>query len=245
MSAALHQIFSPAGRKRLAQAIPQRVSCRSFAAAPSVADWAALSYAAGRYTLPGARLILTHVDESVFAGTLLGLGRITGCRAIAAVVTDGTAQGRMHAGVIGEILCLEATALGLGSCWVGGSYKKKLLQLPLQPQEDLLCVIALGVPAALPDSETRKRKALPKLCRGDVSLWPQELQAVAAAVQLSPSGMNSQPWLMALEQDRFILETPERSLLELGIALTHAELTLTTAHTWHFDGACAWAQVRG
>ena len=245
MPAPLHQLFSPAGRDRLAKAIPQRFSCRSFAGAPSLTDWAALSYAAGRYTLPGARLILTHVDEAVFAGTLLAPGRIIGCTAIAALVTDGTDQGCIHAGVLGEIFCLEATALGLGCCWVGGSYKKKLLSLPLEPREELLCIIALGIPAALPGAQTRKRKPLSKICRGDASLWPQEIQQVAAAVQLAPSGMNLQPWLMALEQDRFILETTGRSLPELGIALAHAELTLTTPHTWHFDGACAWAQVRG
>lgn len=244
MPAFLHHLFSPASRARLAEAIPQRVSCRSFSAAPSLTDWAALCYTAGRYSLPGTRLILTRVDESLFAGTILGLGRISGCRAIAAVVADGTSQGRIHAGVLGECFTLEAVAMGLGCCWVGGSYKRKQLTLPLKGSEELLCIIALGVPCGQPSAETRKRKPIEKLCRGDFSLWPQELQQVAAAVQWAPSGMNAQPWLMTLEADRFILETSDRSLLELGIALTHAELTLTTPHTWHYDGASAWAQVR-
>ena len=245
----LEALFSPAQRERLCAAIPRRQSCRAFAGTPSQGDWAALGYAAGRYELPGARLIFAAVPEGLFSGALLGMGRITGCGAIAAVVASiALPEGRVHAGILGEAFCLEATAMGLGTCWVSGSYRKKQLTLPLKPDEALLAVIAVGVPEKKNAAETRRRKSLDRLCRGDTGLWPEEVRRAAQAVQIAPSAMNLQPWTMSLEQDRFAIDVPDRSRLELGIALCHAELALTSPHTWRLgDGRrepSAWAALR-
>ena len=77
-----------AQKERLSRAVGARVSCRAFSGPPSAADWAALSYAAGRYSMPGARLILMNCSESLFTGTLLNLGRVSGCTAIAVVAAS-------------------------------------------------------------------------------------------------------------------------------------------------------------
>lgn len=246
----LERLFSPVQRQRLLAAIHRRASCRSYTAAPSPADWAALSYAAGRYELPGARLILARVDEPLFTGTLLGMGRVTGCTALAAVaVSASEPRARLHAGVLGEAFVLEATHLGLGTCWVSGSYRKKLLNVPLRADEAVLCVIAVGVPARGSINPTqRRRKPVERLCRGDIRLWPEELQRAAMAVQAAPSAMNMQPWQMSLSGERFELDGSDRSMLDLGIAMCHAELALTTPHRWRFGAGrgepVCWAETR-
>ena len=245
----LEGLFSPDQRDRLMEAIPRRQSCRAYASPPSQGDWAALSYAAGRYELPGARLIFASVPEGMFSGALLGTGRVTGCGVIAAVAASiALPEGRVHAGILGEAFCLEATAMGLGTCWVSGSYRKKQLTLPLKPDEALLSVISVGVPEKKNAAETRRRKSLDRLCRGDTGLWPEEVRRAAQAVQIAPSAMNLQPWTMSLEQNRFAIDVPDRSRLELGIALCHAELALTSPHTWRLgDGRrdpSAWAALR-
>ena len=115
----LDAMFPAVQKKRLLKAAESRYACRAFAGALSTGDWAAMSYVAQRYALPGARLMLLHVPESLFTGTLLNMGRVSGCTAVAAVIADSAvAQSRIHAGVLGEALCLEATAQGLGSCWI-------------------------------------------------------------------------------------------------------------------------------
>ena len=177
------------------------------------------------------------------------MGRITGCGAIAAVVASiALPEGRVNAGILGEAFCLEATAMGLGTCWVSGSYRKKQLTLPLKPDEALLAAIAVGVPEKKNAAETRRRKSLDRLCKGDTGLWPEEVRQAAQAVQIAPSAMNLQPWTMSLEQNRFAIDVPDRSRLELGIALCHAELALTSPHTWRLgDGRrdpSAWAALR-
>ena len=247
---ALERLFSVPQKARLARAIGQRVSCRAFAGAPSPADWAALSYAAGRYTLPGARLILMNCPEALFTGTLLNLGRVTGCRAIAVVAASSQEPlSRVYAGVAGEALTLEAVSMGLGACWISGTYRKKLLNAPLAEHEAALAVIALGIPESPPALPVqRKRKSLEKLCKGDLTLWPEELLTVAQAVREAPSAMNLQPWELSFTANSFVLDSSDRAALDLGIALCHAEATLVSPHQWHFAQSrhdpAAWAEVR-
>lgn len=245
----LDTLFTPAQRQRLSDAIPRRYACRAYAAPPSVADWAALSYAAERYALPGARLILMHVGEGLFTGTLLNMGRVTGCTAVAAVVaSSAVANSRLHAGILGEALCLEAVAMDLGCCWISGTYRKKQLQAPLKPGEAVLAIIALGVPRQKDAQPPRKRKPLEKLCEGDITLWPEELRQAAEAVRQAPSAMNLQPWTMKLGHYRFSFDAPDRAQLDLGIGLCHAELALREPHTWHFAQSrrdpAAWIEER-
>lgn len=245
----LNKLFNPAQRKRLVTAIPSRVSCRAYAAPPSTADWASLAYAAERYRLPGARLALCHVDEALFTGTLLGMGRITGCSAAAAVIVSAAEPlSRLHAGILGEAFVLEATALGLGTCWVSGTYRKRMLNVPLQDQEAVLCIIAVGVPQ--PDSinaSSRKRKPVERIAQG-YERWSASYRDVARAVQAAPSAMNMQPWQLMLDGRRFMLDGSDRSQLDLGIALCHAELTLPPHGAWQFGASrgepLCWTELR-
>ena len=113
--------------------------------------------------------------------------------------------------------------------------------------EAVLAVIALGVPEhppALPVQ--RRRKSLEKLCKGELSLWPAELRQVAACVREAPSAMNLQPWTMSFTASRFEIDSGDRSALDLGIALCHAEAALKTPHHWYFAqnrrDPAAWAE---
>ena len=130
----LERLFSTTQKERMLAAIPQRVSCRAFSAVPSPADWAALAYAASRYTLPGARLILMNCPEELFTGTLLNMGRVTGCRAVAVVAASSTVESsRIYAGITGEALTLEAVSMGLGACWISRPWRIMRRSWPLSP----------------------------------------------------------------------------------------------------------------
>lgn len=247
----LEALFQPSQRARLAEAVWTRYSCRLFdqRRGVSAADWAALSYAAQRYAMPGARLALLRVEEGMFSGNMLGVGRITGCTTAAAVIASpGAEHSRVHAGILGEAFALEAYALGLACCWVNGTYRKKSLQLTLAPDEAVLAVIAFGVPSGNQPPIVRRRKPLEKICGKDVLRWPDEMRRVAEAVRQAPSSMNLQPWELYLSGERLTVSTPDRAQIELGVALCHAELMLQTPHTWHFGagkrGAEAWAQPK-
>ena len=250
MQATLETLFTPADRPRLIDAAELRTSCRAYAGVPDAADYAALSYAIGRYQLPGVRLALFSVEEGFFTGTLLSTKRITGCRMIAGVIVDEHPQSRLHAGIVGEAFVLEATSRGMGTCWVSGSYKRKELQIPLAPGEAVACVIAVGKPVQpLTAPASRQRKAPEHFCRGNFRSWPEELTDAAALIQIAPSAMNMQPWVLSIgPNSELIVDTADRALLDAGIALCHAELALETPHTWHFAShraePVAWAVVK-
>lgn len=250
MQVTLETLYPAFDRPRLVEAIHLRSSCRAFAGALDAADRAALSYALGRYALPGVRIVLTPVAEDFFTATLLGMKRITGCRDAAVVIIDSAPLSRIHAGIVGESLVLEATARGLGSCWVSGSFRRKDVRVPVDPGEAVLCVIALGqIAGPLTPPSSRHRKAAEHLCRGNLHDWPPELSRVVSLVQAAPSAMNMQPWVMSLDpQGAFILDASDRAQLDAGIALCHAELALETPHTWHFGTQkhqpMAWAVAR-
>lgn len=231
----LDRLLNPTQRQRLSEAIPARVSCRAYAGDPSPADWASLAYAVGRYRLPGARLALLHVEEALFTGTMLGVGRITNCRAVAAVIASGEPFSRLSAGALGELFVLEATSLGLGTCWVAGTYRRRLLTVPLEAGETVVSVIAVGQPTpGAMNPAGRKRKPLERILHGDLERWSPPLRAAAEAVRSAPSALNLQPWQLALEGQTFILDGSDRFQLDLGIALCHAELTLPPHSPWRF-----------
>ncbi len=192
MTPNLATLFTDEKKRELTEAAKLRTSCRAYRAAPTVAEYAALSYCLGRYALPGARLALMPVGEEFFTGTLLGMHRITGCRMAAAVIVrPETPHARLHAGILGEAFVLEATALGLGTCWCSGTYRKKAVQVALAADEMVLCVIAVGAPAVpLAAPVGRPRKPPEHFCRGQWREWPEQLLNAAAMVQIAPSAMN-------------------------------------------------------
>lgn len=250
MQAELASLYPAHDRARLIAAVQQRTSCRVYRGAPDTVDFAALSYALGRYQLPGVRLVFCPVGEDFFTGVLLATRRITGCRWIAAVIVDDVPRSRVHAGIMGESLVLEATSRGLGTCWVTGSYRRTEVSVTLAANETLAAVIALGEPAEpLTAHVQRHRKPPEHFCCGNFRDWPEELTDAAALVQCAPSAMNMQPWILGLgTQGEFIVDAADRSLLDAGIALCHAELALETPHTWHYGvnprEPVAWAVAR-
>ena len=123
---------------RLSAAVRLRTSCRAYAGPLSAGDLATLAYHTGRFALPGARLTLIPSPGDAFVD-------LTGSPAAVGVIICGDSwQNRLHAGFIGEAFVLEATSMGLGTCWVGGSYRRQAVTGHTAPGETLLCLIAVA-----------------------------------------------------------------------------------------------------
>ncbi len=249
MNATLSTLWPDSMKPRLIEAVQKRTSCRNFSGAPDSRQQAALHYCVGRCKLPGVRIAFIPVNDGVFTAPLM-MRSIAGCRLAAAVIIDETPHARLHAGIMGEALVLEATALGLGSCWVSGSYRRKAVSVALNRGEELLCLIALGVPSIpLAAPAKRTRKPPEHFCKGDFRQWPEMLQSAAALVQQSPSAMNMQPWALFMGRNgEFVVDASDRAELDVGIALCHAELALDIPHEWYFgqhkSEPMAWAVAK-
>jgi nitroreductase len=60
--------------------------------------------------------------------------------------------------IAAEHICLEATELGLGTCWIGAFNEpdvKKILKIP--EGSSVICLLPLGYPAESPQARERKR----------------------------------------------------------------------------------------
>lgn len=134
-------------------------------------------------------------------------------------------------GYYGELLVLEATALGLGTCWVAGTYDKNSDLFSLGPDEILVAVIAVG---NVPPEETMKEKLIARSVRRKTSPpeafytsegeTPQWFVEGIKAVQKAPSAVNSQRVRFHYAKDGVTASAPgswATDPIDMGIAKLH------------------------
>lgn len=179
----------------------------------------------------------------VFGGIRGSYGTIKGARDVLLVIVDDTsAHSQQHAGYTGEGLVLEATALGLGTCWVGGFFdptRARKLVPNLLGSERVVAVSPVGVAADDLSAAERTmrglagshaRKSLDEIAPG-ARAWPAWAQAASACARIAPSAVNRQPWRLRVDGSALTVardsrtETPRvTKALDCGIAMLHAEL---------------------
>lgn len=230
----LNGFYTLPQKRHFMEAIEKRVSCRHFEGPPSAPEWAALSYAASRCCLKGVRIVLGQCDDGFFKGALLEKSTFIGVTRFAALIADTReVHYKLKAGISGEAFVLLLTDNDIATCWVASSYKKKESPVLLKPEEELLCVIALGKPLLKNPPMQGKRKALTKIIKNEyISNWPKWALAAAEAVRVAPSHQNIQPWEMELSGETLSFYGRERQALEMGIALLHAEAAIGVPHVW-------------
>lgn len=226
-------------------AIAARRSVRTFDGSPPGRDERARieRLLAGPHPVPfGNRVRFALLDAAAGAARLGTYGVIRGARAfIAGAVTDG--PGALEdLGFALERTVLELTLLGLGTCWLAGTFRRAGFagRMALQPGEILPAVTPVGHAAARPSlidaafrvgaGSARRRDwaTLFTVDREEAGAWAPCLEAV----RLGPSATNGQPWRIAGEPVGPVFHlgilapaggrSPRR--LDAGIAMCHFAL---------------------
>ena len=247
-------------------AIRHRRSRRSFDGSPAPADaLAALEALAEEARVPHARaVVLPEAPQSIFAGVLGSYGGISGAHSALAFVGDGSHEADAWIGYVGEALVLEATHLGLGTCWVGGLFNGHVAArlAGASAGERVYAISPLGTPidhvtlkerVLMGGAHAKRRSECEAIAPGCAD-WPAWAGAALPPVQVAPSAMNRQPWRFALDGDGSTLDLSyEGDLglrvtkrLDCGIAMLHAELGMAEAGVtgrWEVLGADAAPQV--
>ena len=191
---------------------------------------------------PSARAeLVRRTPEDVFRGLIGSYGSITGAKLYLAFIGDQEKPDAAEAvGYTGEGVILEATLLGLGTCWVSGFFRPETVRrhLALGPGEKVYAVSPLGYAERFLTAKDRiysalagsaKRKPLSRIVSGTAAA-PWQDKAVEAA-RLAPSATNRQPWRFTLEPGAITVgleksgdggRYPKR--LDCGIAMLHLEL---------------------
>lgn len=141
-------------------------------------------------------------------------------------------------GYLGEGVILEATALGLNTCWVGGFYRQEAVvkQIDLKDNERILGITPIGYSKDESDrvgvsSKPYRRKDLEKLIlNGDIDSEKWVRSALEAA-RIAPSAGNRQPWRFEISDDSITVSSGSKRegfrisrKLDCGIAMLHLEL---------------------
>ncbi|MHA1576849.1 MAG: nitroreductase family protein, partial [Candidatus Thorarchaeota archaeon] len=127
---------------------------------------------------------------------------------IAFIGTSSVTNIQSITGYLGEGVILEATSLGLNSCWVGGFYRREpvLKQIDLQEDERLLAITPIGYSKEESDrvgvsSKRYRRKNLDKLVTSGSLSENAWVKTALEAVRIAPSAANRQPWRFQIGSD--------------------------------------------
>jgi nitroreductase len=141
-------------------------------------------------------------------------------------------------GYLGEGVILEATALGLNTCWVGGFYRPDgvLKKVNLESAERILGITPIGYSKDEADrvgvsSKQYRRKNLEELVTsGDIESEKWVRFAIEAA-RIAPSAANRQPWRFNITDDSITVSSNSlrkefrvSRRVDCGIAMLHLEL---------------------
>lgn len=235
----IDRFYSPAQCSRWYAAIPARSSCRCFKDELTTETMTALHYTAARVCLPGVRIVVAECEDSLFVRVPV-FGGISGAKRCACIFVNKLQPHAMTlAGISGEAFVLEAQSQNVATCWVSGTYRRKLVPVEPEKDEKLAAVIALGIPANETSGMKRKRKALTDICLTLPAEWPHWAYQAAEAVRQAPSALNLQPWRLNYGQQTLRLLGKHADSLDMGIAMLHMEASVGS-----FPHAWAWGDYR-
>jgi len=225
----------------LTEAIEHRRSRRKYIPVPlepAAAD--KLRGLIAEYSQKGnVRMELVLNDGGAFGGLTKSYGMFSGVRHYIGLIADkNDATSAERLGYYGELLALHAEAMGLGSCWVGGSFDRKSCPIALSENEKLACVITVGaveerygvMERLIRGITQRKSKSAEEMftVSGGIPAVPAWFISGMEAVRKAPSAVNRQPVMFEYKDGRVsaLVSKPEETsmALDFGIAKAHFEL---------------------
>jgi hypothetical protein len=181
--------------------------------------------------------------KDIFRGILGGYGKIRGTTTFIAFVGNMDSPSvQEKVGYTGEGIILEATALGLNTCWVAGFFKPESVSsvIGINTNERILAVTPVGYSVMFESFEEKiltgfirshRRLSVSRLIRSTGrDDFPEWISTSIQAARLAPSAINRQPWGFDIEDNSVTLYVrtigPEFNVskrLDCGIAMLHFE----------------------
>jgi len=243
-------------QKPVIQIIKERISCRSFD--KNKTDDAALKKL-GAYideingeAKSKVRFMLTSKPGKNDSTEKLGTyGVISGTNLFIIGVVDKEKKNEAEFGYLFEKIVLFATALGLGTCWLGGTFKRSDFEqkASLAENEYIPIVSPVGVKkgktrlldmAMRAGAGSNKRKPWSELFFETIAETPLTEEKAGAyktvleMVRIAPSASNKQPWRIIKDENEFKFyicrndgygsASYDLQKNDVGIAMCHFEL---------------------
>lgn len=194
---------------------------------------------------PQARAeLVTQSPDRILKGAIGPYGKIKGAPALVAFIGDmDDPYIQEKVGYSGEGIILEATAMGLATCWVAGFFRPRVAASVVGTAENERVLSVTPVGHAVEGltleerimtgfGRNRRRKPLAELVTGlDQTELPHWMKSALEAARIAPSAINRQPWRFYVESHnitvsvnnpRFTFGISKR--LDCGIAMLHIEV---------------------
>ncbi len=200
----------------------------------------------GDVPAPARACLVDDPAHLLFTGLVGSYGKVAGTPVAAAFVGRPPSGGHLPddvqaaAGYLGEGFILEATRLGLGTCWVAASFDRASAGdlVDLAPGEQVVAVTPLGYATQRPSNGERllrtlarasARLSVEKVAPGVLDGgWPQWAVTAVQAARLAPSGANRQPWRFRMDGGALVMGRADTlywtAPIDFGIARLHVEL---------------------
>lgn len=222
------------------EAIDARFSCRAYTEEPldepTLAELADTAAQLGDKS--GLHMVVVGPDQGGAELKLAARMFPGGVSSYAAFLGPDDNDARECIGYFGERFVLHATALGLGTCWVAGTFDRASVTVPRTSDEVIHDVIPLGhMPAKQPLAQRAIRAGLRKRDKKPEAFYqgptplaqaPEWIRAGIEAVRKGPSAVNQQPVVFVHDEDALRATMPhvknEVAYTDLGIAKLHFEL---------------------
>lgn len=162
-------------------------------------------------------------EPEAFEGMKSKYGKFENVRNYIAMVGKDTPDLEKRIGYFGELVVLNAVAMGLGTSWASMAFANRQNNVKVGSDEKFLCSVAVGHYAnAGTPHESKPMKKLVTV-KGDTPVW---FKNGIDAVMMAPTFMNQQKFNIYLEGDKVTAkaERAHHSKLDLGIIKRHFEI---------------------
>ena len=188
--------------------------------------------------------LVTKLGKGVFKGIAGSYGKIKDAPAFVAFIGDMNSPFvQEEVGYTGQGIILEATALGLNTCWVAGFFRPESVAslIEIGSKERVLAVTPVGYGRRFESLEeklmtgfgrTHRRVPISRLISSlTQDSLPEWIKASIQAARLAPSAVNRQPWGFDVQDGSITVYVrtsgPEFNVskrLDCGIAMLHIEV---------------------
>ena len=188
----------------------------------------------------GLSIFLLEDGSQAFNGITKSYGMLKGVRSL--IVLKGASSDahlKEKCGYYGERLVLDATKLGLGTCWVAGTYNRKDPVFKCDDDEEVICVITIGhveeeksmgeqLIYKLTHRKTKPASEFYSLHHFDEKAPEWFLRGIESVMK-APSAVNSQPVHFVFDKLKHQITAHvsgkrPTDLIDLGIAKLHFEI---------------------
>lgn len=229
---------------KIAEAVRERKSCRTFNGLRlDKSTIAEIRSAIGELTPlwdEVSRPVIALIDRDDAPARMGTYGVINGARQfLVMAMGDGDAE-KVQAGFMMEQLILRLTAMGLATCWLGGTFRRGPFEQGLASQSGGVLPEGYRVQIVVPVGHaTPKRRLADRMMRSMVKADRRlpfdklfqhfapgsAISRVMESVRLVPSSTNSQPWRATFEAPATVrfshAKTSAYTSVDMGIAYSH------------------------